>query len=158
MKSNDFAAAPQLHEKIKRSKDRKNFRHLAEWRSFFFAAILLVCFLDDDSHRVLSHMKGNAHRPSPLSESRNSRQACCALHPAPCEARLFYRMGKALSRIRKCPFQLCALGPVGPCVCAARLNPAMPLPVADTGIAGLLQRSKNARISVSPQHFSGTAR
>ena len=35
MKSNDFAAAP--HTKVKKlwSKDRKNFRHLAEWRSFF---------------------------------------------------------------------------------------------------------------------------
>ena len=85
----------------------------------FIAAIRLVCLLDDDSHRVLSHMKGNAHRPSPLSESRNSRQACCALHPTPCGAMLFYRRGAELSRIRK-RFQLCALGPVGPCTCAAR--------------------------------------
>ena len=32
------------------------------------------------------------------------------------------------------------------------------LPVAGKAGLGLLQRSKNARISVSPQHFSGTAK
>ena len=35
---------------------------------------------------------------------------------------------------------------------------ALPLPVADEGGAAFPQRSKNARISVSPQRFSGTAR
>ena len=35
---------------------------------------------------------------------------------------------------------------------------ALPLPVADAGRALFPQRSKNARISVSPKHFSGTAR
>ena len=35
MKSNDFAAAPQLHEIALQSKDRRNHRHFAEWRSFF---------------------------------------------------------------------------------------------------------------------------
>ena len=31
----------------------------------FFAAILLMGFLDDNSHRVLANMEGDAHRPSP---------------------------------------------------------------------------------------------
>jgi hypothetical protein len=34
----------------------------------------------------------------------------------------------------------------------------MPLPGADEGIAQFPQRSKNTRISESPQCFSGTAR
>ena len=41
--------------------------------------------------------------------------------------------------------------------CAKR-NPAMPLPVADEGIAGLLQRSENRRSSVSPNDSPGTAK
>ncbi len=34
----------------------------------------------------------------------------------------------------------------------------MPLPGAEKGIPGVPQRSKNARKSESPMHFSGTAR
>ena len=37
-------------------------------------------------------------------------------------------------------------------------NPAMPLPVADEGIAGFLQQSENRRNSVSPNDSPGTAR
>ena len=71
---------------------------LAQVAVVFFAAILLMGFLDDDCHRVLPHMKGYAHRPSPLSESRSSRQACVTLHPAPCGARLLYMTDTVLSR------------------------------------------------------------
>ncbi|MBQ6317212.1 MAG: hypothetical protein IJI13_06795, partial [Oscillospiraceae bacterium] len=35
---------------------------------------------------------------------------------------------------------------------------AMPLPVADEGIAGFLQRSENRRNSVSPNDSPGTAK
>nr|MBQ4455478.1 hypothetical protein [Clostridia bacterium] len=42
--------------------------------------------------------------------------------------------------------------------CPAAWNRAMPLPVADEGIAGFLQRSENRRISVSPNDSPGTAR
>ncbi|MBR4473595.1 MAG: hypothetical protein IKS55_08140, partial [Oscillospiraceae bacterium] len=41
---------------------------------------------------------------------------------------------------------------------AAKWNRATPLPEAEEGDARLPQRSKNTRISVSPQCFSGTAR
>ena len=41
---------------------------------------------------------------------------------------------------------------------AAARNRAMPLPVADEGVAGLLQRSENRRNSVSPNDSPGTAR
>ena len=41
--------------------------------------------------------------------------------------------------------------------CAKR-NPAMPLPVADEGIAGLLQRSENRRSSVNPNDSPRTAK
>ena len=54
-------------------------------------------------------------------------------------------------------FQLCAYAPAGACSCAVR-NTAMPLPVADEGIAGLLQRSENRRNSVSPNDSPGTAK
>ena len=37
-------------------------------------------------------------------------------------------------------------------------NRAMPLPMAEEGIAGLLQRSENRRISVSPNDSPGTAK
>ena len=42
----------------------------------FFAAVLLMGLPDNNSHRELANMKGDTHRPSLLSESRNSRQAC----------------------------------------------------------------------------------
>ena len=54
-------------------------------------------------------------------------------------------------------FQLCAYAPAGACSCAVR-NTAMPLPVADEGIAGLLQRSENRRNNVSPNDSPGTAK
>ena len=38
---------------------------LARVAVVFFAAILLMGFLDDNGHRVLANMKGYAHRPSP---------------------------------------------------------------------------------------------
>ena len=40
----------------------------------------------------------------------------------------------------------------------ARGNCGFPPPVAEEGNPQFLQRSKNARTSVSPQHFSGTAK
>ena len=103
-------------------------------------------FLDDDCHRVLPHMKGYAHRPSPLSESRSSRQACVTLHPAPCRAMLLYMNDTVLSRTGDA--FLCACAPAGA---------LLPLPVAEEGIAGLLQRSENRRNSVSPNDSPGTA-
>ena len=49
----------------------------------FCAAILLMGLPDNNCHRELANMKGYSHRPSLLSESRNSRQALSALHPIP---------------------------------------------------------------------------
>ena len=54
-------------------------------------------------------------------------------------------------------FQLCARAPAGARSGVMR-NPAMPLPVAEEGIAGLLQRSENRRNSVSPNDSPGTAK
>ncbi len=54
-------------------------------------------------------------------------------------------------------FQLCARAPAGARSGAVR-NPAMPLPVAEEGIAGNLQRSENRRNSVSPNDSPGTAK
>ena len=56
-------------------------------------------------------MKGYAHRPSPLSESRSSRQACVTLHPAPCRAMLLYMNDTVLSRTGDA--FLCACAPAG---------------------------------------------
>ena len=48
------------------------------------------------------------------------------------------------------------------CACVrsfgAKRNPAMPLPVAEVGIAGLLQRSENRKNSVSPNDSPGIAK
>ena len=52
---------------------------------------------------------------------------------------------------------LCARAPAGARSGAVR-NPAMPLPVAEVGIAGLLQRSENRRNSVSPNDSPGIAK
>ena len=65
MKSNDFAAAPQFklkHVAIERSQRQLSLGRVA---AVFYAAILLVGFLDDNGHRVLTNVKGNTHTSIP---------------------------------------------------------------------------------------------
>ena len=54
-------------------------------------------------------------------------------------------------------FQLCARAPADARSGAMR-NPAMPLPVAEEGIAGNLQRSENRKNNVSPNDSPGIAK
>ena len=55
MKSSDFAAAPHAKLKVLAIKESQKQLSLARVAVVFFAAILLVGFPDDDSHRVLPH-------------------------------------------------------------------------------------------------------
>jgi len=65
MKSNDFAAAPQSKLKQIAIKESQEQLSLARVAAVFYAAILLVGFLDDNGHRVLTNVKGNTHTSIP---------------------------------------------------------------------------------------------
>ena len=65
MKSNDFAAAPQTKLNSFAVKGPQRLSSLARVAAVFYAAVLLFDFPDDNSHRVLSYMKGNTHTSIP---------------------------------------------------------------------------------------------
>ena len=106
----------------------------------------------------MEYLKHKRHRERPCAFPARSglsavaRKSMFHLAPKHCTA--------LLEGLRHFPLFLAAAGcPSGAetVPCRAR-NRAMPLPVADEGIAGFLQRSENRRKSVSPNDSPGTAR
>ena len=65
MKSNDFAAAPQLYDFSQAIERPQKHPSLARVAVVFCAAVLLMGFPDHNGHRELANMEGDSHTSIP---------------------------------------------------------------------------------------------